>query len=52
MRIFLPFLLAVRSAASFSRFSISAGVKPGVLLCRGGVNYVITGTSVYESGTG
>ena len=30
--IFIPFLLAVRSAASLSMFSISAGENPGVLL--------------------
>ena len=29
-----PFLLAVMRAASLSRFSMSAGVKPGVLLAR------------------
>ncbi len=34
IRIFMPFLLAARSAASFSMFSISAGENPGVLLAR------------------
>ena len=32
IRILRPFLLAVRRAASFSMFSMSAGVNPGVLL--------------------
>ena len=32
--IFVPFLLAVRRAASLMRFSMSAGEKPGVLFAR------------------
>ena len=40
----LPFLLAVIKAASFSRFSKSAGVNPGVLLA------IIAGETSSESG--
>ena len=40
----VPFLLAVIRAASFSRFSISAGVKPAVLLA------IISGETSSERG--